>query len=292
MPIGLFKGGGARIDIQLDRPEGPYYPGDVVRATIDLHGEKDLTVRQFTAGLLFWEQYTSEDSDGDSSTRSVTDEFLDQDILMKEDQLYDGFYRSFQVAFHLPNDAAPPYQSTIIQSGWGLRAMLDVGKRSDINEYVTIPLLVSPRMSGAQAGKYGDASHPDKGEMHLQLPRLEWIEGESVKGVLSVAPRETLNVKEIRVQLTRQQRVHAKRVSIKHIDVASKEKLDGKSRLEPTQAYEFPFCLPINVDNCPTRGTENTTVAYRLEGVLSRRFRKDFTVKTEIAIFTGDRPED
>jgi hypothetical protein len=100
--------------------------------------------------------------------------------------------------------------------------MLDVGKRSDINEYVTIPLLVSPRMSGAQAGKYGDASHPDKGEMHLQLPRLEWIEGESVKGVLSVAPRETLNVKEIRVQLTRQQRVHAKRVSIKHIDVASR----------------------------------------------------------------------
>jgi hypothetical protein len=290
MPIGFLKASGARIEIQPEGPEGPYYPGDTVSATIILHGEKKLSVRQFTAGLLFWEQYTSEDSDGDQTARTVADQFLDQNTLMREDQLYEGYSRSFQVAYRLPSNAAPPCHSNLIQSGWTLRASLDIGKRTDINEEVPIPLVVPPAVLGSQSTKHGDASHPDKGEMHLQLPRIEWVLGESVEGILLVAPKERLNIKEVRVQLTRQQRVHAKRVSIKHIDVAAKDKLAEKTQLEPDQTYEFQFSLPIDVGDCPSRDTENTTVSYILEGVLSRRFRKDYTVKTEISLFNGSRP--
>ncbi len=287
MPIGLFKGDGAELRIQLDRPEGPYYPGEIVDAIITLQVDKELKVRQFRAGLLAWEQYTSEDSDGDQQTRTTLNDFVAQDVFVDNETLYSGNYRTFHSTWQIPADAFPFYQSGTIRSGWLVKATLDLGIKRDINDEYPLPLIVPLDTQYEQPGLFGESSHPDKADMKIWLPRTGWIEGETLEGKLIVNPKEKLEVNEVRLRLGRNEKVHAPRTRVSSSEWLSKVQAQGKTRFQPNQTVEFPFTLNLPELGCPSRQTEATTVTYTLEGGLSRRLWKDYTVRTEIKIYNG-----
>ncbi|MGD2157576.1 MAG: arrestin family protein [Anaerolineales bacterium] len=290
MPLNFLKGDNAHIEVKIDRPQSSYYPGDRLQAQISVKAEKELKVRQLRAGLLFWEEYISEDSEGDTSRRTTAHEFIDQETLLEDEILLQGAQRSFSHKWQLPKGAAPPYTSDTIRSGWSLHVELDAGLRQSQKIDVPVPLVVPPPGEKVHRGRFGEASHPKKVEMHLDLPRLEWVEGETIQGTLLVMPKEDVKVREVRLQINRQQRVHIKRARVKHSDTVAVEKLIGKRSIEANRSFDVPFEIDVPTQGAPTRATEATTVTYTLQGVLSRRLRRDYTVSTEIEIYNGAAP--
>ena len=284
MPISFLKGDGANINIQLDRPDGPYRPGDYIHADISLQVEKELKVRQFRAGLLAWEEYTQEDSEGDKTTRSTLNEYVGEDVLLADETLQAGVSRSFQLEWRIPEDAFPPYFSGLIASGYQVVATIDKGFKRDLRHQVPVRLVVPPPGLEVHPGEYGEVSHPDKVDMRLWLPRLEWAEGETIEGKLLINPKDKIGATGVRLQINREQRIHPPRTRITHGDVVDRENVYGKIKFEPGRAHEFPFSMTVPEAGAPTRKTETTTVTYKVEGIISRRLRRDFKVNTEIHV--------
>ena len=290
MPISFLGGGGAEIAIELDRPGGPYYPGEVIHAAITLASEKETKISGFHAGLLAWELSISEDSDGQTSRRKTVDEMVAGETLIDEMALAAGFRGTYQVDLQIPGDAFPAYASSSIRSGWLVKATVDRGFKKDVTAEVELPLVVPPPGEHAQPGEVGEASHPDTADMRLWLPSLEWVEGETIEGQLLIRPRKSFDAGEVRVHLQRQEKVHAPRYKSSSTDWIDRVVLAGKTRFQPGQEVDLPFSFPIPVMGCPTRRTESTTVVYTLQAALSRRLRKDYTVGTEIWLYNGRRP--
>jgi len=51
MAFGFLKSTKLDVSIDLDRPLGPYYPSDIVKATVTIHSDSRVKVRQAYAGL-------------------------------------------------------------------------------------------------------------------------------------------------------------------------------------------------------------------------------------------------
>jgi hypothetical protein len=290
MPIGFLGGGGAEIVIELDRPRGPYYPGEVIHAAVTLESEKETKISGFRVGLLAWELSISEDSDGQTSRRKTVDEMVVGETLIDEMMLSAGFRGAYQVDLQIPGDAFPPYASSSLRSGWLVKATVDRGFRKDMTAEVDLPLVVPPTGEHAQSGEVGEASDPETVDMRLWLPSLEWVEGETIEGRLLIQPRKSFDVGEVRVHLKREEKVHVPRYKSSSTDWIDRVVLAGKTRFQPGQEADLSFSFPIPVMGRPTRRTESTTVIYTLQAALSRRLRKDYTVGTEIWLYNGRGP--
>lgn len=284
MPIGLLKGNGASINIQLDRREEPYNPGDPILVDITLHTEKELKIRQFRIGLLAWEQFTQEDDEGSETTRSTFNEYIEEDMLIENETLTAGLSRNFNLSWRIPEDAFPPYSSGLIGSGYKVEAVIDLGFKRDIRNQVPVRLVIPPPGIEIHPGEYGEISHPKAVDMRLWLPRLEWAEGESIDGKLLISPKEKIGATGVRLQINREQRIHAPRFKINHSDVVSRDQVYGKIKFESGRSHEFPFSLSVPEAGAPSRKTDATTVTYKVEGIISRRLRRDFKVITDIHV--------
>lgn len=123
--------------------------------------------------------------------------------------------------------------------------------------------------------------------MRLRLPSLEWVEGDTIEGRLTIAPKKTFDASEVRVQLVRREKVHMPRFKSSSTDWIDRVSLADKTRFQQGQAVELPFSYPIPVLGCPSRQTEATTVTYSLRASLGRRLKKDYTVEVEIDLYNG-----
>jgi len=289
MPVNPFKPGGANIQIVLDKPDGPYFLGDYVEVEICLSPDKDLHIDELWCGLHAWERITTEDSDGYSTNWSTVDEYVTRETLRANFDLQAGVQRTFRLRLWIPKDAFPPAEGISISAGWDIEAHLDLaeGKR-DIVGKTALPLVVPPSGENVGEGEYGDASHPDEVDMRLRLPALDYSEGTAVEGALIVEPLKGFNANEVRIQLLRVELGHGSRVRTNHTIRIDQHKLEGKVRFIPGGIQNFPFSFDIPIQNSPSRSTRSATITYILQGVLSRRFRKDYCVDAEISLYGGE----
>ena len=147
MVFGFRKGSKGKIDIslQVDRPEGPFYRGDVVHADVVLEVEKGMPVREVRAGLVFWERYqwVDEDSDGGLDSHWATAEvWVCKEVLVPEGVIPDGFRRTYGFDWAIPPDARPPYAGRISQTRWLAKVTVDRKLKRDVNEEVELGLIV------------------------------------------------------------------------------------------------------------------------------------------------------
>jgi len=104
MPVNLFEGG-INLAIELNRPAGPYYPGDVIHATVALDSEKETEISEFRVGLLAWEVSIVEGDEGSGSRHTTVDETVTGQTLMGETTLAAGYHGTYQVDLPIPADA-------------------------------------------------------------------------------------------------------------------------------------------------------------------------------------------
>jgi len=289
MVFGFLKGEKANIEVQLDRPAGLYYPGDVIHATVTIHCETSVKVRAARAALVFWEhyEYRSQDSDGDISTSwSTVEEPAVTHSLMAEGTIPSGFRETYRLDFAIPQDAPPPYNGKITQDRWLVKVTLDRPMKGDINQEVEVPLIVPP--SEPEPGRYGNASHPGEADMKFSLPSLDWVEGENISGTLRVEPSKDLGVNAVRLELVRREYVpHDKGNSAEFTE--AKVELAGKTEFRGGALAEFPFEVAIPMRGCPSRSTGQSRVTWTLQASLNRRLAKDFTVTQNLFVHNGRR---
>ena len=182
----------------------------------------------------------------------------------------------------------PPYKGEITQNRWVAKVTLDRRMKKDFNAEAEIALIVPPPGESAQPGQYGTSSHPDKVDFQIALPRLEWVEGETIESRLLVSPQDRLKFREMRVELVRREHVPRDRGNTKIVTVSNSQ-VAGKTELSPGQIAEFPFRLTIPQQGCPSRQTDNSNATWSIRGVLPRRLARDFTVTQEIYVYNGNR---
>ncbi len=292
MAFGFLKGDQVQVQIELDRPQGPYYPGEMLHAIVTIQNRKQLKVREVRAGLVFWERYAYEtrDSEGDRTTSWAThEEWVARETLVGGGVVPAGFSQSFRLQWQIPPNAVPPCKGKITTNRWLVRVTFDQQLKRDINEEVELPLVVPPSGQWREPGEYGEASHPQEADMALWLPRLEWVEGETVEGRLVVRPQKDFTVGEVRVELVRREHVPRDRGKTEWIE-QGKARLAEKASFQAGGSYEYPFAFQLPVQGCPSRVTPSSAVSWIIKGILSRRLQKDFTVEEEISVHNGRGP--
>ncbi len=291
----MFFGGGDKVSIEIDPGQGPFYPGSPLNVSITLRSKKKVKVSEVRAVLLFHEQYrykaVEEDDDGDRQTRVYTahkDWEVHKDLLMGGETIPGGFEQTYQLDWKIPEDAQPPYSGKVIQAKWLIKVTLDRKLRKDINKEIELPIIVPPPGTHGGAGEYGHASHSDKADMQLWLPRVEWVEGETIEGKLKIYAHDNISCNHVRIELTRKEEVFRENGNVFTV-TEFKERISGGVKLRSGETSEIPFSVAIPKKGCPTLDTPVGRVTWTLKGILSRRLRKDFTVTQEIFVYNGSK---
>ena len=276
------------VQIDLDRPAGPYYGGDLVQATITLQNDKELAVRGAGAWLVLREEYQWRriNVKGHVESHTDTEESRYAAVDLEQEGTIPPGTHSYPVSLRLPDDAVAPYAGKITKNGWLVQCKFDCPKAFDPEAEVEVPLVVPPPGRNVEPGEYGEARRCDEAELRLWLPRLEWVEGETIEGKLLVRPRNNFSVSEARLELIRTEHV-PRFQGHTHTQAEGKVKLAEKVEFWPAQAAEYPFALPLPRKNLPARSTQFSTTTWSIKVTLARRLRKDAEIGTEIEIYNG-----
>ena len=288
-----MAGGKVNISIKVDRPAGPYYPGDVVHATIRLRSEKEMKIQKARAWLLLWEHYWFVARSGRRRARTwdVAQQPVATETLLDEGVIPAGFDQTYHFDWRIPPDAPPPYNGQITRNHWLVKVVIDRKLKKDIRAEVKVPLIVPPPGRQVEPGEHGDAWAWDRADMQLWLPRLEWVKGEVVGGKLLVRPEKDFTAGEVRVELKRLE--HTLRDSGDSYTVTEdKAKLARKTKFRAGEAAEYLFDLIIPDQGHPTRETAHSTVTWTIKGILNQRIRSDFRVEQEIYVYNGPAPQE
>jgi sporulation-control protein spo0M len=296
----FLKGGKANVTVALDRPVGPYYLGETVHATITIEGQKDLKIQEARATLSYREEYqyrhesSYRDSDGHEHTRDETSWMTDEQVLqrqqlMKEGTIPGNFRQTFDFAATIPATAPPTCEGgQIVRVKWQLKTTLDRRLAGDVEAATDLLVFAAPPGRDVGASQYGHSNEPGEAELSFALPGKERVLGETIEGQLVVRPQKAFDASEVRVELVRVELVPRDRGN-EHREPRV-AKLAGRTRLEPGQTLTLPFRIDIPAPAPVTSHTRNSSITWRLSGILARSFRGDTRVEEEIFVYSG-RPK-
>jgi sporulation-control protein spo0M len=296
----FLKGGKANVTVALDRPVGPYYLGETVHATVSIEGQKDLKVQEARATLSYREEYqyrhesTYRDSSGHEHTRDETSWTTDEQVVQRQQLMQEGtiagnFRQTYDFVATIPTTAPPTCEGgKIVRVKWQLKATLDRRLAGDVEAATDLLVFAAPPGRDVGASQYGYSNEPGEAELAFALPGKEWALGETIEGQLVVRPQKVFDASEVRVELMRVEHVPRDRGN-EHREPRA-VKLAGKTRLEPGQTQTFPFRIDIPAPAPVTSRTRNSSITWRLCGILARSFRGDTRVEEEIFVYSG-RPK-
>ncbi len=292
MVLGFLKGEKANIAVAVDKPGLPYYAGETIRATVSVEAETEVKVRGVRVGLVLWERYKYRGRDDEGDVSEVWTEAEDEvfgETLLGEGKIPAGFRQSYRVDFRIPLDVAPPYNGKIAQNRWLVKAVIDRPMKKDFSAEVEIPIIVPPPDEPTQSGEFGACSHPDDADIKFVLPRLDWVEGERLEGIVRVRPRKDFGAGGVSLELVRTEYV-PREMGNTHTVAEAKVQLAGGSDFRVGTAAEFPFGVTVPRQGCPSRRTGRSVVTWTLKATISRRLAKDFSCQQEIWVYNGPAP--
>jgi hypothetical protein len=292
MVFGFFGGKRVDISIQLDRPDGVYAVGDTVGAQIALAAENAGRVREVRAGLVLQHRYQiidrTRDSDGDYSDTHqwrARETWVGRELLATEGARSANGTQS--VAWQIPPDAAASCDGDIVKVAWVVKVTVDRAMARDQNEEVPLRVVTPRPGQYTQSSDFGEMNTGSGVAMRFSLPSLELIEGETLQGRLTVEPSQSIDAREIRVELVRSERVnpgnraHVKQKAIQKIQVA------GSTKPVPGQPVAYDFALPVPAVGSPGHDVGDTSVTWQLVGIIDRPMRGVYTVTQWVGIYNG-----
>ncbi len=301
----FLKGGKTTVKLTLDRPIGqdaarvhPYFPGEIVHATVALVSENEIKVKEGRIALVYQEEYQykhrhrSTNSRGHSSTTVTTawakdEREVNRQVFLGEMKLPAGTSKIYEFDLPIPTGAPPSARAEIVHINWVVKSTLDRQMAGDIEDRVDLPVFVGAPGTRVQPVEAGVSSEPDESDLTFSLPVEEFVMGETIGGRLHVSSKKEFEVTEIRVELVRRERVP--RDLGNERETIMPYKLSEGTRLQLGQRLMFPFNINIPSPAPATFSTPNSSLGWFLRGVLARRLRKDTAVEQEILIYNGRR---
>jgi hypothetical protein len=168
---------------------------------------------------------------------------------------------------------------------WVVKVTVDRAMARDQNEEVPLRVVAPPIGQYTESGDFGEMNTSSGVAMRFSLPTLELVEGETLEGRLTVEPSQSIDAREIRVELVRSERVnpgnraHIKQKPIQKLQVA------GSTKLVPGQPLSYDFALPIPAAGSPSHDVGDTVVTWLLVGTIDRPMRSDYTVTQWVGVY-------
>jgi hypothetical protein len=294
MPFGLFEKA-PELTLTIDRPQGPYYPGDVIHATLQVKAEKDSKVNGVRVALVLKTKYQELTEQTDTQTQQKTtvkhdvtaEQEVDKQAPLGQTTLHGE--QTISADLRIPPDAQPPYASTLIETHWVVKATIDRPMASDINQEIELPLIVPAPGSRSMASEYGNASDLNVAAMRFSLPSLEFTNGETLQGKLLVEPHQSFDVREVRLELICREAVSEGSAPNTSETVDQKIQLSGSTKMQSGQQVGYPFTFLIATKGRPTYQSPKAQVHWVLKASLDRAFASDDVVEQELFLFSGAR---
>lgn len=290
--MGLFGGKLPEVSIRLERTDGVYYPGETVRAQMTIAAEDGAKFREVSAGLLFEEKYQiidrRRDSDGDVSYTHVwrTDEQWAAREQIATNGFPKGFRQTYNYEWRLPDEPHPYCYAKILQARWLVKATVDRTLARDVNAEAPL-YVVRPAPAQASRGveSVDENTAPDAVLMRFQLPRLEYVQGETVAGRVLVEPRQDLNPRSLNLSLVRHEVVPGgDRTNIENV-FERRQQFAVQPRAGQPFALDFEFGIPASW--CPTYSSHNASVTWRVNATFDLPWKRDIHAWQTIRVFNG-----
>lgn len=290
--MGLFGGKLPEVSIQLERADGVYYPSETVRAQLTIAAEDGAKFKEVRAGLLFEERYQiidrQRDSDGDVSYTHVWR--TNEHWFAREQLATNGFPKGFRQAYNfewrLPDAPNPFCQGKILIARWLVKATVDRTLARDVNAEAPLYVVRPAPPQFAQGGESVDENTaPDVANMRFQLPRLEYVQGETIAGRVVVEPRQDLNPRSLNLSLVRHEVVPGgDRTNIENV-FERQQQFSVQLRAGQPLALDFEFSIPATW--CPTYESHNANVSWRVNATLDLPWKRDVHAWQTIRVFNG-----
>ena len=292
MVFGLFGRSGVEVSIGLDRPDETYAIGETVGAQIMLAVENGGNIREVRAGLVRQERFQAIDNrlDADLKFRDfyewrTNEVWVTREVLAGEGAL--SVNDTFGFAWQIPPGSAPTCAGDIVQVKWLVKVTINRPMAPDQNEELEFGVVSLPTGRPAQSGDFGEMNADSRAVMRLTLPTLEFGESDTVRGRLAIAPSESIDAREVRVELMREERVNVgdrvniRLTSMQQVQVAASTTLVAGTPV----AYDFELSVPTA--GSPSHDVGDTVMGWLLVGTIDRPMRGDYTVTQRVGVYTG-----
>jgi len=294
--LDFLKGGKANLKLEIDSPNQTYYPGETVRVTVTVEGEKDLKIQKGHIALVCKEEYeyqsesTSTDSDGNTTTSTSSSWGTDErkvfeQVFLGETTIRAASTQTWKFDVPLPPDALPTCANAkIVRVHWWLKTNLDRKLAFGVKTEMEIRVLTLLSHETGPKHEYGQSNEPGEAELAFVLPSSQFALGETITGQLIVRPKKPFDATEIRLELVEHEYVPRQEGNVKEKE--TKVKLEGKTKLLPGQDQIYPFSITIPANGPVTLTTPNSSITWMLKGVLARFLRGDTRVEGPIEVYS------
>ena len=121
--------------------------------------------------------------------------------------------------------------------------------------------------------------------MRFELPRIEYVQGESVTGRLHVEPRQDLSPRAVRVSLQRREVVPGgDRTNVEELVEAQH---DYPAQLSAGRPASFDFTLAVPSKWCPSYQSANAHVEWRVAAALDLAWKRDIHAWQGLRVYNG-----
>lgn len=302
-----------RTNFAIAASEGPFRPGDQVAVQVSLLPEEDLDLREGSVTLVcretFWytvkstgarwigaypghaeenykgPPYTAAGKPGKYKASKELAR-LSQRFLV-DGRLPKGIPYASRVNFRLPETAPPSLTGDIVRIEWHLEASLLTSITNEVR--AVEPLLVlSPEATVLNSQ---EMQTPATETVEIQfkqcilsmlLPGASTIAGRSLEGVFVASLHHDQHVSGVRVELERFERAGAKESTVTSDFVS----LQGNASLRAGMTYQWPFRLRVPAQPLPSVSVDETTVSWRVKGILCRSIFSDISITGAVSVCT------
>lgn len=291
----LFGGKNPEFTIQLDRADAVYFPGDTVRAVVTLTSAGETKFREISVGLLYQERFqtmeTGREPDGDRRPPThewrTDEQWAGKEIIARDGALNANFNQTYNFAWQIPQRVGASYNGEIAQVSWMVRATIDRQPAQEITRETPLGVVVPPPNAYVQAGEFiEDNPAHEAVDVRFHLPKLEFVQGEEVRGRVVVLPKESIEPRSIRLDLVRSERVGAEEGNSKSF-VEGSLALAAKVTLQAGVPVNYEFAFPIPPSWCPSYRTHNSYATWHLAMALDLPWKSDATARQSLLIYNG-----
>jgi hypothetical protein len=198
-------------------------------------------------------------------------------------------YRS-RVRFRLPEGAPPSIIGDTARVDWQFYASWAVPEGLDTRRVGRLDVVLPPAEGKASQDQSLSPDHLadtayQQCILSLSLPALRLRTGQDFEGTLTARVRSRLKVSTVRAALECREQSGAKESTTTHSMVV----LQRQALLRAGSVYEWPFRLTAPDRLLPSITMDETSVTWRVKGVLHRSLRTDLEVQHRIEVHCGER---
>lgn len=289
--MGLFGGKLPELFISVERADGVYFPGEVVRASVTVRSEDEAKFKEIRAGLVLEEKYQTiertRDSDGDYTDSRVwrTNEQWAARETLAEGGVPAGFEQTRHFEWRLPEAALPSCHGKIVKARWLVKATVDRPLARDVNEEA--PLYVAAPAPASSQGAEGaeENSAPEKARVSFRLPRRDFAQGETVAGSVIVEGGD-LSARALILKLVRTEVVPGG--DRRHVEeVVAQTQQFPKVKAGAGSPFAADFQLQIPAEWCPTYQSAHASVGWGVAATLDLAWKRDIHASQSIRVFNA-----